>query len=356
MAHFNFFKICHINITKKMSMIMKHIMVFLIYMLFSSDIACVDSQTPLDVASIDIDLSNIHEANVNGDISITTNDVDLSVSIPESTPQNDITRTSPPSVPSETTAPVTMAPTSEPVTPEPTPEPSTTPPTPTPKPPSEVNVMAALVVASGQTFDGKGKRYERKYLTCNVNGQSNGNGAVFVLESGAVLKNVIIGANQIVGILCRTNDCTVENVIFDSVCKYGVVIHSGSGTSKIKGGSVREAKGPFVHLMTGGTVEISGFQMHNSLELFESCSTCGPAKRRAVIKDVKVTNPKGNTLVRLNQNYHDEVIFSSVNIRTANSTYVPCTAMIGGKIPKKASASESKQVCAYNPLDVQIIK
>lgn len=46
--------------------------------------------------------------------------------------------------------------------------------------------------------------------------------AVFILEAGAKLSNVIIGANQREGIRCK-GACTLENVWFRDVC-YGMFI------------------------------------------------------------------------------------------------------------------------------------
>jgi hypothetical protein len=53
---------------------------------------------------------------------------------------------------------------------------------------------------------------------CNSDDDGGSDGAVFILENGATLANVIIGANQLEGIHCK-GACTLRNVWFRDVCE-----------------------------------------------------------------------------------------------------------------------------------------
>ena len=64
-----------------------------------------------------------------------------------------------------------------------------------PSPSKSTTISSPITVKKGQTFDGKNVRYETKG---GCNGQSEGGDkdAVFLLEEGATIKNVIIGKGQ----------------------------------------------------------------------------------------------------------------------------------------------------------------
>ncbi|KAG8926554.1 hypothetical protein FRC01_008700 [Tulasnella sp. 417] len=70
------------------------------------------------------------------------------------------------------------------------------------------------------TFDGGMKRYDRKGSSgeCQGQNETGEEDAVFILESGATIQNVIIGADQAEGIHCR-GPCTVKNVWWADVCE-----------------------------------------------------------------------------------------------------------------------------------------
>lgn len=72
-------------------------------------------------------------------------------------------------------------------------------------------------VKTGEVFDGKMQTFDRFNLTCQGQQESGNSTAVFQLEAGATLKNVIIGVNQMEGVHCDFGDCTIENVWWDDV-------------------------------------------------------------------------------------------------------------------------------------------
>lgn len=77
-------------------------------------------------------------------------------------------------------------------------------------------LSAAKTIAAGASFDGGMYRYDRG-VSCS-DGEGGQADAVFVLNSGATLKNVIIGANQKEGVHCL-GPCTIQTVWWADVCE-----------------------------------------------------------------------------------------------------------------------------------------
>jgi hypothetical protein len=70
---------------------------------------------------------------------------------------------------------------------------------------------AARTIAAGEKFDGKMIQWDRKPSTCNGQGEGGDKDALFILEDGATLSNVIVGPNNGEGIHCK-GKCTLNNV------------------------------------------------------------------------------------------------------------------------------------------------
>lgn len=81
---------------------------------------------------------------------------------------------------------------------------------------------------------------------------------MFILEDGATLSNVIIGASQAEGVHCK-GTCTLENVWWAAVCEDAVTFLQESGTSYIKGGGAFKANDKVLQFNGRGTVEVSDF-------------------------------------------------------------------------------------------------
>jgi pectate lyase len=77
------------------------------------------------------------------------------------------------------------------------------------------------VVSGNETFDGGMKTFGRG-VSCSE-GEGGDSDAVFMVENGGTLKNLIIGADQIEGVHCE-GSCTIENVWWEAVCE-GTPIH-----------------------------------------------------------------------------------------------------------------------------------
>ena len=110
-----------------------------------------------------------------------------------------------------------------------------------PTPTGSTSLPTASLIPAGAVFDGKMSLYDRAGSTGACKGQTEGDegDAVFVLEEGATLKNVIIGKDQAEGVHCR-GSCRIENVWWDDVCEDAATF-KGSGTRYVVGGGAKDA-------------------------------------------------------------------------------------------------------------------
>lgn len=80
-----------------------------------------------------------------------------------------------------------------------------------PKSSGTTALAAVKTIAAGATFDGAMYQWDRSPSTCNDQSEGGDADAVFILESGATLSNVIIGPNNGEGVHCK-GSCTLNNV------------------------------------------------------------------------------------------------------------------------------------------------
>lgn len=73
------------------------------------------------------------------------------------------------------------------------------------------NLAAVRTIAAGQSFDGGMRQWDRSPSTCNDQAEGGEKDAVFILQDGATLSNVIIGPNNGEGVHCK-GACTLNNV------------------------------------------------------------------------------------------------------------------------------------------------
>jgi pectate lyase len=158
------------------------------------------------------------------------------------------------------------------------------------------------------SFDGGNKEYDRG-RPCNSDDDTGSESAVFILENGAKLSNVIIGANALEGVHCK-GSCTITNVWFRDVCEDAISI-LGTGDALIQGGGAQEAVDKVVQHNGRGTVTIKDYTVVNAGKLYRSCGDCtdngGP--RKVIVQNVKV-NGMTSDLVGINSNYGDTATIS----------------------------------------------
>ncbi|XXH01740.1 hypothetical protein Hte_008101 [Hypoxylon texense] len=205
-----------------------------------------------------------------------------------------------------------------------------------------VTYGAAHTIAAGETFDGGLKTYGRG-VACTGQDEGGDADAVFQLESGATLKNAIIGADQVEGVHCM-GPCTIENVWWSAVCEDALSI-KGDGSASVIGGGASGADDKVIQHNGLGTVTIDGFTVVDFGKLYRSCGNCAAqGERNVVVKNVKAYN--GKTLVGINSNFGDVATISS---SCASSTKDICIEFEGtspGNEPVEISSGPSDH-CKY---------
>lgn len=97
-------------------------------------------------------------------------------------------------------------------------------------------LKAVQTIAAGKSFDGGMVAFDRG-VSCTGQAEGGDSDAVFEIEDGGSLSNVIIGPNQVEGVHCF-GACTLTNVWWSDVCEDAFTIkeQSAGQTTKIIGG------------------------------------------------------------------------------------------------------------------------
>ncbi|KUF90417.1 hypothetical protein AM588_10002668 [Phytophthora nicotianae] len=188
-----------------------------------------------------------------------------------------------------------------------------------------VQYSQAYIVKAGEVFDGKMKTFERSDVSCEGQTESGSDTAVFKVEAGGHLKNVIIGKNQMEGVHCDKHDCIIENVWWDDVCEDALSVKGGTASSvtKVIGGGARYADDKVIQHNGFGTVEIDGFYGEDISKLYRSCGTCGNRPKKVSVSNTYVLNPT-NAIVTVNKNWGDQATLSNVWVKSSKATVKVC--------------------------------
>ncbi|KAJ3939022.1 uncharacterized protein N0V96_011136 [Colletotrichum fioriniae] len=124
--------------------------------------------------------------------------------------------------------------------------------------------------------------FDRKGSSGDCKGQAEQDeaAAVFILESGATLKNAIIGPAQAEGVHCR-GPCTIENVWWEDVCEDAATF-KGTGPRYVKGGGAKEASDKVFQHNGEGWLHIDGFYANKFGKFYRSCGNCSQQFQRHV--------------------------------------------------------------------------
>ncbi|EEY66566.1 polysaccharide lyase, putative [Phytophthora infestans T30-4] len=211
-----------------------------------------------------------------------------------------------------------------------------------------VQYSKAYVVKAGEVFDGKMKTFERSDVSCEGQSESGADTAVFNVEAGGHLKNVIIGKNQMEGVHCDKHDCIIENVWWDDVCEDALSVKGGTASSvtKVIGGGARYADDKVIQHNGFGTVDIDGFYGEDISKLYRSCGTCGNRPKKVSVSNTYVLNPT-NAIVTVNKNWGDQATLHNVWVKSSKPTVKVCQWSQGNANgePKMLGHGPSNPLC-----------
>ncbi|KAL1667952.1 polysaccharide lyase family 3 protein [Schizophyllum commune] len=214
-----------------------------------------------------------------------------------------------------------------------------------PEPPTTTSLDEPMTIKAGESFT-PDQEYTRFDRGTKCGGQSEGgdSDAVFLLEDGASISKVVIGADQGEGIHCL-GSCTITDVWFEAVCEDAITIKQESGTSTISGGGAKGADDKVIQHNGGGTVRIENYYVEDFGKLYRSCGNCKTMYERHV-EISGVTAVSGKLLAGINSNYGDTAKFTS---STASDVKEICEEFEGndnGDEPTSISTGPS-DACIY---------
>jgi hypothetical protein len=205
------------------------------------------------------------------------------------------------------------------------------------------------------TFDGRLVRYVG---TGDLDGDPDEDDLppMFELEDGAVVKNVIIGANPADGIHCL-GSCTLQNVWWEDVGDDAATMRSADedDVMTVRGGGARKAGNSVFQHNGAGTVVIRDFQAEEFGKVYRACGNCRlSVDRHVVIDGLHVTGP-ALAIVGINPGFGDTASLSHVVIHADSGHGIAVCQWYQG-VP---SGEESRKVgegpsdaCRYKRSDV----
>ncbi|KAJ3265224.1 hypothetical protein HDU77_006079 [Chytriomyces hyalinus] len=205
-----------------------------------------------------------------------------------------------------------------------------------------VTYKEAQVIKAGQVFDGGLKKYGRG-VKCTGQAEGGNKDAVFLVEDGATVKNVIIGADQIEGIHCL-GSCTIQNVWWEDVCEDALTI-KGDGNASVIGGGAFNAEDKVVQHNGHGDVSIDGFYVENFGKLYRSCGNC----KKQSTRNVKISNvvaKNGKLLAGINSEpYGDTVVLKNNQVEGVKQLCTKYKGNSSGAEPSKLTSGPDGKFC-----------
>ncbi|PPQ69021.1 hypothetical protein CVT24_000096 [Panaeolus cyanescens] len=221
-----------------------------------------------------------------------------------------------------------------------------------PTPPKTSSLSSPITVKAGQTFTPPTAyiRYDRGSNACNGQSEGGDSDAVFLLEEGATLKNVVIGPSQSEGVHCL-GSCTLDHVYFEDVCEDAITIKQTSGTSRINYGGAKHASDKVIQHNGGGTVIINSFYVEDFGKLYRSCGNCKTQYKRTVqINDVWAVN--GKVLAGINTNYGDTATIRTTRAQSVGKICDRYTGNNSGAEPVETGSGPDGKYCLYSTSDI----
>jgi hypothetical protein len=197
-----------------------------------------------------------------------------------------------------------------------------------------VQLTATRVVAAGQVFDGANKVY-------NLTGgsQSEGQPAVFDVQEGGTIRNVIIGPLAADGIHCLGN-CTLDHVWWQDIGEDAATALGPAGTvMNITCGAAYKGSDKTFQFNGRGEMRISNFYVSNAGKLVRSCGDCtgngGP--RRIFVNNVITRDVP--TIVGINSNFGDVATIRNLTLNNSGTSKTKICQVYKGVVKGQGSTS-----------------
>ncbi|KAJ7276706.1 pectate lyase C [Mycena rebaudengoi] len=226
-----------------------------------------------------------------------------------------------------------------------------------PTPPTTISLSKAMTIAAGTTFTPAQPytRYDRGAGACTEQAEGGDADAVFLLQEGATLSRVTIGANQAEGIHCL-GSCTLDHVYFEDVCEDAITIKqtSASAVSRINFGGAKNAADKIVQHNGAGTVIINSFYAQNFGKVYRSCGNCGTQFKRIVqINDLWAVD--GDVVAGINTNFGDTATIRTTRVDNVDDVCVRYTGNSNGAEPVETGSGPDSKNCLYSTADVTVL-
>ncbi|KAM3074292.1 hypothetical protein ACMFMG_002896 [Clarireedia jacksonii] len=213
-------------------------------------------------------------------------------------------------------------------------------------------LSAVQTIAAGESFDGGMVMFDRG-VSCTGQSEGGDSDAVFQIEEGGSLSNVIIGPNQIEGVHCQ-GACTLTNVWWSAVCEDAFTIKNqdAGATTKISGGGAFGAEDKVFQHNGAGTLSVSDFTVDTFGKLYRSCGNCKTMYERHVIMD-SITATDGKEIASINYNYGDTATLTNIKASGVSDICVEYTGTDdNSEEPTEYSSGADGKCCIYSASDV----
>ncbi|KAK7525575.1 pectate lyase [Phyllosticta citriasiana] len=189
-------------------------------------------------------------------------------------------------------------------------------------------------------FDGQMQVFGRG-LRCRPNKEGGRADAVFVVQPGGTLSNVILGPDIQEGIRCL-GGCTLNNCWFQKVCE-DAITGKGNGDVVINGGGATGAVDKVLQFNGRGTMYVKNFICVGFDTLYRACGNCRggqQGKRNVVLDGVKAQN--GKRLVGVNSNFGDVAVIKNTCATNVQNICVESSGTGGGGSSREEGSGPSK--------------
>jgi hypothetical protein len=187
-------------------------------------------------------------------------------------------------------------------------------------------------------------------------GQNEGQGALFEIQNGGTLQNVIIGSPAADGVHCR-GSCTIRNVWWEDVGEDAATLQGSSSSQMmtIENSGAKGATDKILQHNGPGTMIVRNFCAQDFGKLYRSCGNCSSQYTRHVQFDNVLVIPRAGPLAGVNANYNDSATFARITIRAAANSVTICERYNGndtGAEPSRVGSGANGTNCIYSASDI----